>query len=74
MVNLKRENTQYDDGGRDVFLCLAANMLDVGDLAPLLELADRMTPGMALRERADYLEGRLRVCARERGIPLELRG
>ncbi len=70
---LEQMLSRYDDGGRDDFLCLAANMLDVGDLSPLLEQADRLTAGMALRERADYLEERLRACAKERGIPLELR-
>lgn len=63
----------YDDGTRDVFFCLAANMLEVDDLQAAIEQADTTTEGMDIRARADYVESELRRIAAKRNIPLELR-
>ena len=63
----------YDDGGRDVFFCLAVNMLSVDDLTAILEKADQKTVGMAKHEKAVFIEEQLRECADRSNIPLVLR-
>ncbi len=70
---LRRLLDGYDDGGRDVFFCLAANMLEVDDLRNAIERADVATMGMEAREKADFAERELRRMAAEKGVPLELR-
>ncbi|MCR5371166.1 MAG: DUF3795 domain-containing protein [Clostridium sp.] len=70
---LTRLLKDYDDGRRDVFYCLAVNMLDVPDLRKILEEADGRTGTMPLREKADYMISLLKACAEKRGIPLKLR-
>ena len=64
---------EYDDGSRDVFFCLAANMLDVDDLEDVINRADEICMDMTQREKADWLTRRLQACAEERRIPLVLR-
>lgn len=70
---LRRLLDGFDDDTRDVFLCLAANMLEVGDLEVAVEQADATAKGMDARARADHAEGILRRIAAERNVPLELR-
>ena len=70
---LNRLLEEYDDGGRDVFFCLAVNMLSVDDLTAVLEKADQKTVGMAKDEKAEFIEGQLRECADRSNIPLVLR-
>ncbi len=64
---------KYDNGSKDVFFCLAVNMLDVNDLTEILSIADQNTVGLAQREKAAFVEKQLRDCAEQRGIPLVLR-
>ncbi len=63
----------YDDGRRDVFYCLAVNMLDVSDLRKILKAADDKTETMPLQKKADYMVFLLKACAEKRDIPLKLR-
>lgn len=70
---LNRLLEDYDDGRKDVFFCLAVNMLGVEDLEAVLSMADQMTAGLPLKEKAAYAEKQLRDCATRRAIPLELR-
>lgn len=70
---LNRLLEEYDDGGRDVFFCLAVNMLSLDDLRAVLVKADQETVGMAKHEKAVFIEGQLRECADRSNIPLVLR-
>lgn len=70
---LDRLLTEYDDGRRDVFFCLAVNMLEVGDLAAVMKQADRETGRMARQEKAAFVERQLRLRAEKAGVPLFLR-
>lgn len=70
---LSRLLEDYDDGRKDVFFCLAVNMLGVDDLEAVLSMADQMTADLPLREKAAFAEKQLRDCAARRDIPLVLR-
>ena len=70
---LRRLLVNYDDGTRDVFFCLAANMLEVSDLQAAVEQADVAAAGLDIGARADLAEGILRRIAAEHDVPLELR-
>lgn len=70
---LTRLLKDYDDGQRDVFYCLAVNMLEVPDLEKVLEEAEKGTDKMPLAERADYVTFLLKTCAEAGNIPLKLR-
>ncbi len=70
---LTRLLEDYDDGRRDVFYCLAVNMLDLPDLRETLKEADDRTGTLPLREKADYAVSLLKACAETENIPLKLR-
>ena len=63
----------YDDGSKDVFFCVAVNMIGVNDLLDVLLHLDIQSLNMSSREKADYAEMTLRKCADSKGIPLKLR-
>lgn len=63
----------YEDGSKDVFFCLAVNMIEVDDLLGVLSHLDIQSLNMSSCEKADYAEMTLRKCADSKGIPLELR-
>lgn len=63
----------YDNGRRNVFFCLAVNLLDIGDLKVILEKADESTRKMGLNDKSDYMKGLLLECGDEKGIELKLR-
>jgi len=63
----------YDNGKRDVFFCLAVNLLDIGDLKVILEKADESTRKMGLNDKSDYMKGLLLECGDKKGIELKLR-
>ncbi len=65
--------SEYDDGRRDVFFCLAVNMMDVKDLQDILDRSEQETGGMMPQKKANHIEQLLHKCAKERGIPLILR-
>ncbi len=63
----------YDDGHKDVFFCLAVNMLEVGTLLEVLQEAETETQNMSRKEKAAYMQHCLSRRAEELGIPLTLR-
>ncbi len=63
----------YDDGGRDVFFCLAVNMLSTDDLRLVLEQAETKGGFPSMHEKAEYMVTLLRKCAESKAIPLALR-
>ncbi len=70
---LEKLLSDFDDGRKEVFFCLAVNMLDVEDLNAVMVQADTETKGLDIGEKGDTAEKLLRNCGRERGIPLFLR-
>ncbi len=70
---LTRLLEDYDDGRRDVFYCLAVNMLEVPDLREVLKQADDRAGTMSLQEKADHVVSLLKSCAEKRNTPLKLR-
>ena len=64
---------EYDDGQRDVFFCLAVNMLEITDLKDVLEQAEKTMRDMDLPDKAKFMERQLHACAEKRNIVLELR-
>ncbi len=70
---LNRLLREYDDGNKDVFFCLAVNMLDMNDLTVILSFADQSTDGLTRKEKAAFVEKQLMECAEQREIPLVLR-
>lgn len=70
---LDRLLTECDDGRRDVFFCLAVNMLEIPDLKEILAAAENKAGGLSLSDKADFVEQRMYECAQKRNIILELR-
>ena len=70
---LHRLLDECDDGDRDVFFCLAANMLEVGDLEDAVNRIMDAAGDMPVSGKADLAERELRKVANEKGVPLELR-
>lgn len=69
---LDRFLEEYDDGQKDVFLCLAVNMLEVADLKDVLEQAEKTVGDMDLKDKAEFMERQLHASAEKRNIVLEL--
>ncbi|MBR1444664.1 MAG: DUF3795 domain-containing protein [Firmicutes bacterium] len=70
---LNRFLRDYDDGSKQVFLCLAVNMLEVNDLNHILEKAESATASMSLPEKTIFLENEIRSFARDNNISLYLK-
>ena len=70
---LTRFLKDYGDGTKEVFFCLAVNMLEVEDLQNTLSLVDSQSHGLSIHDKAEQLEQQLRECAAVRRIPLVLR-
>ena len=64
---------EYDIGHRDVFLCLAVNLLELDDLKAVLKEANESTKGMDLNVKSDYMKDALNGCTKKRNIELKLR-
>ena len=64
---------EYDDGHRDVFFCLAVNLLELDDLNAVLNNADWASKDMSLNEKSDYMKRLLLKCGQKRNIELKLR-
>ena len=64
---------EYDDGRKDVFFCLAVNMLPLEHLGKILEESDVASDRMERREKADFVERKMYAAAQELGIELKLR-
>ncbi|MCR4962798.1 MAG: DUF3795 domain-containing protein [Firmicutes bacterium] len=70
---LTRFLEDYDDGTKDVFFCLAVNMLDVEDLQDVLARMASQSDTLTRHDKAEHLERQLQDCAVGKQIPLELR-
>ncbi len=70
---LDRLLDEYDDGTKDVFFCLAVNMMEADDLSDLLRAAAGNTAAATRHDKAVFMENALRDLASEKNIPLELR-
>ena len=70
---LHRLLTEYDDGHREVFFCLAVNLMERDDLYAVLESADRETVNMTVTEKSDLIKQKLNTSAEKKGITLRLR-
>ncbi len=70
---LTRFLTDYDDGTKEVFFCLAVNMLEVKDLQNVLSCVDSQSNALSIHDKAERLEKELREYAAVRHIPLVLR-
>ena len=70
---LDRLLKEYDDGKKDVFFCLAVNMLEAADLKDILKQAEKAAEAMNLSEKAEFMERQLHACAKKRNLVLELR-
>lgn len=63
----------YDDGQKDVFFCLAVNLLELEDLSGVLAEAGQLRAEMSRHEKAAFVVQKLYDCAARRGVTLELR-
>jgi len=70
---LDRLLSDYNDGTKDVFFCLAVNMLPLEALTQILARADALSGPMPRGEKTQRMERSLRACAEQNGIPLILR-
>ncbi|WP_295114629.1 DUF3795 domain-containing protein [uncultured Methanobrevibacter sp.] len=70
---LEKLLNEYDSGRRDVFFCLAVNLLELNDLKIILNDADILTESMGLNEKSDYMKQLLDDCGNKRNIELKLR-
>ena len=62
----------YDDEHKDVFFCLAVNMLEIADLKDVLDQAEKTAKDLDLSDRAKIVEQLLYAHAKNRNIVLEL--
>lgn len=60
---------KYDNGHRDIFFCLAVNLMNVDDLKMVLEQANKLNGN----EKFDIVKQMLIDCAGKKGIVLKLR-
>ena len=70
---LNRLLNEYDIGHRDVFFCLAVNLLEVNDLNAVLNQANELTENMDLSDKSDLMKELLNDIAEKRNIVLKLR-
>lgn len=71
---LREMLTQFDDGRRKSFLCMAVNLLELEDLRQVLREAEgEGLSGLSAKERADAASKKLRSAAERRGVELKLR-
>lgn len=64
---------EYDTGHREVFFCLAVNLLDFNDLKNILSGAEKLTQNMSLNDKSDLIIQLLNDCGEKRNIVLKLR-
>lgn len=65
--------SKYDDGHREVFFCLAVNLMKIDDLNFVMKEADRETSALTIDKKSDYIKQKLLFAAEKKGINLLLR-
>ena len=63
----------YDNGQRDIFFCLAVNLMDIDDLNSVIDDANNFDEDMGLNDKSDLIKQMLTDLASRRGIALMLR-
>jgi hypothetical protein len=63
----------YDNGHRDVFFCLAVNLMEIDDLRQVLVHLDDSTKGFNSSEKSDFAKQLLVGSAKKKNITLKLR-
>lgn len=63
----------YDNGHRDVFFCLAVNLMEIDDLRQVLVHLDDSTKGFNSSEKSDFAKKLLIDSAKKKNITLKLR-
>lgn len=64
---------EYDSGDKDVFFCLAVNLMEISDLNNVLDETNKVTMSMSLDEKSLFIKNSLNNCAEKNGIILKLR-
>ena len=57
---------EYDVGHRDVFFCLAVNLLEVDDLIKVMDECDGITVNMNLDEKSSFMKEKLIECGKKK--------
>ena len=57
---------EYDVGHRDVFFCLAVNLLEVDDLIKVMDECDGITVNMNLDEQSSFMKEKLIECGKKK--------
>ncbi len=70
---LKHLLFKYDDGSKDVFFCLAVNMIELGDLEKIVKQADESFYNMTTPDKSKAIEKLIRTTADKNGVFLQLR-
>jgi len=70
---LKRMLEQFNDGRSKSYYCIAATVMDAGDIRQALSEANRKSGGLDAKASAKLLHGILDKIAAEKGYLLELR-
>ena len=66
--------TNYNDGRRKSFFCIAVNLLDLADIQSIMEqLKSEMRPEAAIKEKSVATVRLFQAVADEKGIDLKLR-
>lgn len=63
----------YNDGRKKTLFCLAANLLEMDELAAIVRQADAETQGLPVKEKAAFISALLHQCAAGKGIELKLK-
>ncbi len=64
---------QYDDDIKDVFFCLAVNMMELGDLEKIVNQADESFQNISMIDKSEAVERMICDTADKNGVLLELR-
>lgn len=64
---------EFDDGRSKSYYCIAATIMDIGELKELLNRTREVSNGWEVKEKARLLHGLLDALARKRGYCLRLR-
>ena len=70
---LQKLLNEYDNGHRDVFFCLAVNLMEIDDLNIVINETDCLSENMELNNKSDLIKQMLIEKASKRGITIKSR-
>lgn len=70
---LRRLLSDYNDGRRKTFYCVAVNLLPLRDIQEVMERIAQAPEHQSLKEKSAYAVGLFQEMARKRGVELKLR-